>query len=222
VNETSHDRWAEDLAAFALGALSRSEADDFERHLDGCERCQAELRWLRPAVELLPVSVEQHAPPARLRRRLMKAVRAEGARAPRGPVTPRLRPAMAGALAAVLLLAGALGYALRGPGLERTTVALEASAEAPRGAAGDLVRYDGSATLEMRDLPAVGGNDVYQAWVRRGETIEPSAVFVPARDGVASAGIEGLEGADEVMVTREPHGGSRRPSSAPIFRAPLS
>jgi anti-sigma factor RsiW len=169
VNETSHDRWAEDLAAFALGALSRSEADDFERHLDGCERCQAELRWLRPAVELLPVSVEQHAPPARLRRRLMKAVRAEGARAPRGPVTPRLRPAMAGALAAVLLLAGALGYALRGPGLERTTVALEASAEAPRGAAGDLVRYDGSATLEMRDLPAVGGNDVYQAWVRRGE-----------------------------------------------------
>jgi anti-sigma factor RsiW len=216
VNETSHDRWAEDLAAFALGALGRSEADDFERHVEGCERCQAELRWVRPAVELLPVSVEQHAPPARLRRRLMKAIRAEGAPA------PRLRPAMAGALAAVLLLAGALGYALRGPGLEQTTVALEASAEAPPGAAGDLVRYDGSATLEMRDLPAVGGNDVYQAWVRRGETIEPSAVFVPARDGGASAGIEGLEGADEVMVTREPRGGSGRPSSAPIFRAPLS
>ena len=223
MTEDTHDRWADDLPAFALGALSRSEVEDLERHLEGCERCQAELRWLRPAVDVLPVSVEQRAPPPRLRRRVMKAIRAEAAPpSGRRAALAGLRPATAIALVGAVTLAGAVGYALRGPGVERSTTALQASAGAPTGAAGDLVRYDGSATLQMRDLPPARGGDVYQAWVRDGPTIAPSSVFVPARDGSAAAGVEGLEGADEVLVTREPEGGSTHPSSAPIFRAPVS
>jgi anti-sigma factor ChrR (cupin superfamily) len=67
----------DDLAAFALGALDRAEAVEVERHLDACERCRDELHWLAPAVDLLPSSVPQLEPPPRLRRGLMRTVRAE-------------------------------------------------------------------------------------------------------------------------------------------------
>jgi hypothetical protein len=42
-------------------------------------------------------------------------------------------------------------------------------------------------------------------------------------DGTAEAAVPGpLEGADAVLVTREPRGGSRRPTSAPILEAALN
>ena len=44
----------DDLAAYALGALDEREAGAIEDHLDGCERCRERLRWLAPAVDLLP------------------------------------------------------------------------------------------------------------------------------------------------------------------------
>ena len=69
----------DDLAAYALGALDRREAAALERHLDDCEGCRARLRWLSPAVDLLPASVEQRTPPESLRENLMATVRAEAA-----------------------------------------------------------------------------------------------------------------------------------------------
>ena len=59
MSETEHERWSDDVAAYLLGALEPGEAAELERHLAGCERCRAELRWLRPAVELLPETVER-------------------------------------------------------------------------------------------------------------------------------------------------------------------
>ena len=38
----------------ALGALDADEATTMERHLEGCERCQEEARWLEPALQTLP------------------------------------------------------------------------------------------------------------------------------------------------------------------------
>ena len=69
----------DDLAAYALGALDEREAGAIEDHLDGCERCRERLRWLAPAVDLLPASVEQRTPPPALRENLMATVRAEAA-----------------------------------------------------------------------------------------------------------------------------------------------
>ena len=42
-----------------LGALEPGEAAELERHAEDCERCRAEMRWLTPAVEALPESVER-------------------------------------------------------------------------------------------------------------------------------------------------------------------
>ena len=73
------DRLEEDLAAFALGALTPDEAAAVERHVDGCDACSARLRWLQPAVDLLPASVEQRTPPPQLRENLMAIVEREAA-----------------------------------------------------------------------------------------------------------------------------------------------
>ena len=72
--------YEDELAAWVLGALEREEAEAFERHLARCERCRTDLNWLRPAVDTLPASVTQIAPPPRLRG-LLAAVRTEARRA---------------------------------------------------------------------------------------------------------------------------------------------
>jgi len=73
----AHEPYRGDLAAYALGALGGDEAAELREHLESCDECRAELRWLQPAVDVLPRSVLQRRPPARLRRRLMSTVRAE-------------------------------------------------------------------------------------------------------------------------------------------------
>ncbi len=85
MTETNHERWSEDVAAYVLGALEPRDAAELERHIGGCERCQAEIRWLAPAVRALPESVERVEPPRELRARVMAEVRADaGASAPGG------------------------------------------------------------------------------------------------------------------------------------------
>jgi anti-sigma-K factor RskA len=77
MNETDHERWSEDVAAYMLGALEPAEAAELERHAEGCERCQAEIRWLTPALDALPQGVERLQPPRVLRERIMSEVRME-------------------------------------------------------------------------------------------------------------------------------------------------
>jgi anti-sigma-K factor RskA len=210
--------------------LDEREETELRRHLEECEECRTHVRWLRPAVDLLPRTVEQLEPPRRLGERLMATVRAE---APAGSQAEAPKPGRwrgwgalwrpATAVGAVaLVLAGAVGgYLLHQP--EESTEVIAAQA-APGGGsvAGTLERQDGSAILTMTDLPALPGGDVYEVWVQRGDRMEPSSLFVPRRDRSAEAAVPGpLEGADAVLVTREPRGGSVEPSSDPLLRAEL-
>jgi hypothetical protein len=53
--------------------------------------------------------------------------------------------------------------------------------------------------------------------VRRGKRIESAkTLFVPNRDGTATAVIDHMHGVNAVMVTAEPRGGSNYPTSEPI------
>jgi anti-sigma factor RsiW len=226
VNAQDHQSFEDDLAAWMLGALEDREAKRFQRHLARCERCRTDLRWLRPAVDALPASVTQIAPPPRLRGHLLGVVRTE-ARRGAGPDRPRRglarlampRPVIAALGAVALIGAGVAGYALRG-GADSETLQANATPEAP-GAHGELVVEGDEGTLNAGGMPRLDHNEVFQAWVREGGRIEPSTVFVPGRGGAASATIEGLEGADLVMVTREPRGGSTHPTTEPLLRARL-
>jgi anti-sigma-K factor RskA len=220
----SHARWADDLAAYALGALDPDEATRLETHLASCERCQAELRSLDAAVDAIPTGVEQIEPPRRLRRRLMAAVRRE-ARRQRPASVPSLfrsRTLRLVAVAALASVAGAVGYIVAGPGGTSSTSIPVRGTLAARDAGGQLIRTGDSATLRVRDLPQLPDGDVYEVWIQAGERLRPSTLFVVDRRGDGSATVAGqLAGADRVMVTREPRGGSRHPTSRPLLRAPL-
>ena len=223
----SHDRWRDDVSPFALGSLDPDEAAEFERHLAGCEQCRRGLRWFTPAVESLAESVERIEPPSQLRENLMETVRAEAAR-PTDAEAPRpanrfrslfLRPAMA--VAAVALIAAAvLGYSLGG-GSESDTI----TGTTPAGGSVQalLERTSDSGTLELTGLSQLPSDEVYQAWVQRNGKIEPSSLFAPRKNGSASAAIPRyLDGAQQVMVSVEPRGGSKAPTSAPLVSVGLS
>jgi len=243
-----HERMRDDLAAFALDALLPDEADELRDHLQGCESCRAQLRWLRPAIDVLPASVEQRPPPEGLRASLLAVVHeeagataparfAESTREPAGSRTPwwrsfggfALRPA--GALAAVVLLAAGIGggYALRGGADEPLSEqrSQDVEVKVPEAGLADAISatlevHGNSGTLHVQEMPKLRPDEVYEVWVDRAGVMEPASVFVLNRDRTAEAAVPGpLAGADAVLVTREPRGGSQQPTNPPLLRAAL-
>jgi anti-sigma factor RsiW len=232
MTDEQHRRFEEDLAAHLLGALPVEESRELERHLAGCSRCQRDRRRLEVSIAAVGGSVEQISPPPSLRRSLLEAVRAESAgapaRRPRGRVRlrlrlgpPALRPLAAGIAAACLVLAGVVGYALRGGEGSRTLPA-RATAAAP-GARAKVAVRGGQAQLNVERLRAPRPGHVSEVWIRRGERISPSTLFSVDRSGRGAAAIPGgLRGADQVMVSEEPAGGSAAPTTAPRLVADVS
>lgn len=223
-----HNRWSDDLAAYALEALEPGEAAEFERHLAGCERCQAELRWLVPAVQSLPESVEREQPPRQLRENLMADVRADARAEDGSPARERrallpewlrgskLRLATGFALVLLAVVAVA-GYEIGkggsgGKGGPSTVVSHQ-----PGGVTAAMVREGDGGTLKLAGVHQLPPGKVLEAWVRREGKVEPvPALFVPDREGRASTMIADMSGVDTVMVTEEPQGGSKQPTSEPI------
>ncbi|MBA2522781.1 MAG: anti-sigma factor [Solirubrobacterales bacterium] len=240
-----HERWHDEIAAYALDAMDEREAAIVEQHLHECEACAERFRWLAPAVNVIPASVAQLEPPPQLRERLMTIVHEEAKAtgldaAPahsssRGEGRRRwlpsfegfaLRPALAGAAALLLLIAGVGGYELRNEtspsGSSVQTYAATAGANAP--AASGTLRVNGDeGSLRVANLPATERGQVYQAWIKDEEgSIHPSSVFVLSDDGTGVVSLPaGLTDAEQVMVTREPKGGSQSPHENPLIAATL-
>jgi len=216
-----HITYEDDLAAYLLDALPGDEARDFERHLDGCARCQERARWLQGSIDMLPVAVEQVEPPPALRARLMQTVHAEVAPAPRKRWSWHIsipRPMIAVA-AAVLAAVAIGGYALGSGGDGQETVT--ARADAPAGVAASVERTGDQGILRVSGLPQ-RTDGIYEVWIARDGKVEPSTLFQVNRDGDGAAAIpRGLDGADQVMVTLEPRGGSVQPTRAPIIVAKI-
>jgi len=214
MNDSEHTQWSEDLAAYMLGALEPGETAGFERHLDGCERCQAELRWFEPAVQTLPESIERQKPPRSLRENLMVEVRADVPPAKRPRPRWSWRPAMAFAVM-VLAVAAVAGYEIGkgGGGEEGASTVISRS----DGITVKMVRKGDGGTLRLTGVDQLPPEKVLEAWVQREGKVEPvPALFVPDREGRASTQIEDMSGVDTVMVTEEPQGGSQEPTSPPI------
>jgi hypothetical protein len=237
--ETDHLHWEDAVGAYLLEALPEAEARGFEAHLEGCLVCREELARLRVAADALPVSAPPVSPPPELRDRIMRVVRSEaellsaaGSEADSPPPAARrrrrflpfwtgltlARPAVAWAAAAVLVLAGgAVGFAVRGGGVDTRTLAAQVNAP---GAHATLRTVGSSATLTVRGLPAPPGDRVYQVWkLPAGQTkAQPTdALFQIRSGGTASVAIPGgVKGVDKVMVSAEPRGGSMAPTSDPV------
>jgi anti-sigma-K factor RskA len=216
---SDHTQWSEDLAAYLLGALEPGEAAGFERHLEGCERCQNDLRWFEPAVRSLPESVERQEPPPQLRTALMAEVRADAQPQTR-PAKRRswswfARPAMAFAVV-ILAVAAVAGYEIgkggSGEGGGSSTLVSQ-----QHGIDVKMVREGGGGTLHLASLQQLPPDKVLEAWVRREGKVEAvPALLVPDRKGQAETTIADMGGVDAVMVTEEPQGGSETPTGEPI------
>jgi anti-sigma-K factor RskA len=247
MTETNHERCSEDVAAYLLGALEPDAAAALERHAEDCERCREEIRWLRPALDVLPEGVERLQPPPRLRARLLAEVEADGRaaagvrgddRAARPGLTGRarawlrslgagpmgLRP-VAGVAVAVLVVAAVAGYAIGGgigdgsDGGEASTVVTSE----PSGVTAQMISEGDSGTLRLDNVHQLPDDRVLEAWVRRdGEVEAVPALFVPDREGRASTELPDMNGVKVVMVTAEPKGGSDEPTSPAIVTIPVA
>ena len=235
------ERWNAELAAYALDALDPGERRIVDEHLVDCEACSERLRWMLPAVDVLPATVAPQSPPPELKARIMDVVEreaaagtapdragTEGSRPERRwwPGGLALRPALAG-LGVVLLLAAAIaGYALRDDSEQPSSEVFAAKAEGGSGASGELEVSGDGGTLHVTNLPPIGNNEVYQAWIQdepgAGGSVHPSSVFVVSGAGTGDVAIpHGLADARRVMVTREPKGGSEHPSESSLLTAEM-
>jgi anti-sigma-K factor RskA len=79
-----HEQFADDLAAYALGALSGPEKQNLGAHLEQCPACRTEVQQLRGDMALLALSASGPVPPQRARERLLREI----ARQPRLASTP--------------------------------------------------------------------------------------------------------------------------------------
>jgi anti-sigma-K factor RskA len=229
-----HDELRDIAGAWVLGALDEEEAWRFSAHLEVCASCREEVERLRVASDALPLAVPYEAPPPELKARLMDIVDREARPLPVPARAPRFawlrgwsaRPALAGAAASLLLLVGgAVGFAVRGGGGETTRLtALSVDATQVRGAAAELVRTGDAAELRVTNMPAPPAGRVYQVWLQRdGHAPEPDAVFTVDRMGRGSVGVLGdVKDAAKVLVTAEPRGGSEAPTRQPVVTGRLS
>jgi anti-sigma-K factor RskA len=241
MTDRDHTSYREEIGAYLLGALTDLERQAFEHHIANCAQCRDEVEQLRPAADALPRSVEQVEPPPGLKTSLMEVVErearetdGESAAAParrRTPLRerlrlPSLRPALAvGGLALVLGLAAGFGVAqLGGEDGARTIAATVDESRLPMASGSLQVEGDGEngAILRVNGMSELDEAQVYQAWVQRDGTVVPQPTFEVGTDGGGAVAVtDDLSGAQAVLVTREPRGGSRAPSEQPILSVPL-
>ena len=225
---TDHTNYQDDIGAYLLGALEDRERHAFERHLAVCGECQEEVARLRPAADALPGTVVQLEPPPGLKARLMAEVEGSaevaapperGRRTPgwlRGRRVPRL------ALVPVVLLLGlVIGFGIAQLGGDETRTVTATVAKAMPRAGGKLEIADNSATLQLHDMPDLGGTRVYQVWLQHGDRMVPAQTFEVGPSGAGRVKLPDVDHAKGVFVTREARGGAQVPSEAPIVSVPL-
>jgi anti-sigma-K factor RskA len=235
----------EQAAAYALDALDGSERRAFETHLDGCERCRAEVASFADAVLTLAAAAGGPEPPAGLRDRVLGAARAEppavvvlaAVRERRRSAQLLLRPqVLAPAFAAAAAAAVALGIWGAGVSgsLDRERVARRAEASAlaafadpaaSRTASGNaaLAVAGGRGALSLVKLPPAPAGKTYQAWV-----IPPGQAPIPAglfdvRGGRAVIVLEPTVGPGAIVaITLEAAGGVAAPTGKPLLAVKTS
>jgi anti-sigma-K factor RskA len=221
-----------DAACYAVGALDAREARVFRQHLSHCEECQAEIASLQAVVDTLPMAAPQIDPPRALKSRIMRVVDAEAELFAAATVTPpkvrrrrlpSLTPALAAAMACVLLALGVVtGTAINGPD-GPPPVRTVAAADEPAGSRVRVeVAADGHTDLVLDRMPAPPEGKVWQVWRldRAGQVVPTRTLFTTPADGRARVQVDGgVTGAKALLVSAEPAGGSRAPTSAPVIQA---
>jgi anti-sigma factor RsiW len=233
-----------DAAAYVLGALDAHELAAYQRHLQSCSVCQADVESLQQLANSLPMSAPQYQAPKQLRKRVMAEVHADARSRrqtsrpqtvplaiPRGHV-PRYRAGLVGGVTAlILVLAVVLVGVTAGGSSKQPAPGPVSSARvypASTGSGqhiGELIVNGGHGELIVHDLKQLGRSQTYEVWLERpGGSPEPtSALFNVSSNGDGDITVpEDLHGINELLVTREPAGGRAVPTTAPVVVARIS
>lgn len=220
----THAEMLDLVAVYALGAVNAEEARYISAHLAVCDECRREYEALRPAADAVALSADDRLDArycAGMKSRLMTAVRAT---MPEAPVSRRrTNPAM---WVAGLGLAAALVMGFFTWNADRRVNDLQvANAHVYRVPGGEVFRTPERVYLVMRSLPPLPANRVYQAWTLApgAKTVAPSLTFVPDGHGfvVVSLPVASSD-VSAVAISVEPSGGSRAPTTKPLFVQPLT
>jgi hypothetical protein len=128
---------------------------------------------------------------------------------------------LAGLAVVILIVAGGIGYAVGnggGSGAAHTTEVEPGS----NGIAAKVVTEGDRGEIHLANVKPLPQGRVLEAWVERDGVVEAvPALFAPDQAGHASTTIESMKGVSVVMVTREPEGGTKKPTTNPIVEVPI-
>ena len=223
--------------AYAADALDPVERDVFERHLETCDSCQAEVRELQATTARLAVGVSA-TPPAALRDRVLAEVGRTRQLSPHRDVVrlderrnrPWYRQPATAAAAVLLVVAVGLGGLAAHENREKaeaerlaeriTAVAVDPqrtvhTVPVAHGGTGTVVAAHGIAVFHGSDLPRLPDGRAYQLWRISGQESQSAGVL--GRGGELTGVVTDLGPGDAVGVTVEPASGSSQPTSDPVF-----
>ena len=239
---TAHS-WTELAAPYALGALDSTERVEFERHLETCAECRAEVQGFREVAGSLAQGVAPAAPPAELRERVLREARKVR------PLPVRRRPALlpwAAAAAILLALLGGYGY-WRASRDARELREILATTRSQLDSTQQIVSALLDSTVAITDLAATGKPPTMRLYWNRGRNIVVAAAFdlppapagrtyqlwaiekghAPVSVGVFNSSPTGRAVITLQMpagvkpevsaVTEEPEGGSPQPTQQPFL-----
>jgi anti-sigma-K factor RskA len=228
---TPHD----DLAAYLLQALTPEEHERFERHVDSCAACRAELAELREPALLGAQAAPPYELPRGLEGRTFAAIERQAAGPPRPILLPPRRRRYSRVLAATAVAAVAALAFVAGMRLERPagSVELRTALVAPDGdrAANVEVRRTGIGRVirfASDELPILPKGEYYELWfVGPGDTpATPNRIsagtFHPDEDGrshVTFAAAVDPAKYPVLSVTAEPGDGNPERTGPEVLRS---
>jgi anti-sigma-K factor RskA len=227
------------VGAYAVDALDDLERRRFEAHLAECETCARETRGLREAAAHLGTAVATQ-PPARLREKVLADVarvrplppmlaNGHGRRRNR---TPWLFTMAAAACFVVAVAMSGVAYFAQQRADEAVAANREvfqvlaardvqtSSGQVSTGGTGTVAssRSLGKAVVAMSGLGPLPESKTYELWFMGAGDPRPAGLL---RGSGQPFVVAGLGEATQIGLTVEPAGGSPRPTTQPIFTAPV-
>ena len=220
--------------SYTLDAISDAEREEFERHLQHCPACAAEVRGMRETAVRL-ARARAVAPPARMEQRVLAATyrTRQLPPLPRDQIrTVRAFPRRLAVLAAAASVAAAVALGVtqlsaqhhldraRETAIARVVTAPDARVETARASAGGSVTVVTSAALHeavvsTTGMAALPSGRAYQVWVMSPSGAR-SAGLLHGTSLLASA----VRPGDRIGITVEPARGSTRPTTNPVAILP--
>jgi hypothetical protein len=239
------DDWHVLTGSYALDALPDPERVEFERHLQHCPSCEAEVRGLRATAARLamaqalqpPPGMEQRVLAAAYRTRQLPPLPSDRLRAARdhrrAQVARRFAPRRIAAFAAAASVAAAVALGITqvstqhrlestqasDAAISRVVTAPDARIETARTSAGGSVTVVASAALREAVVTGTGtppASRVYQVWVMSASGARSAGLMAGPSTVLASAVVPG----DRIGITVEPAGGTSKPTTTPVAVLP--